>query len=91
MIGDKQLKTNIKRMKIKIVNTLRATLGIILLPIFFTLFIADRFILALMPWMESTRLKNWLTNTELFMMSFLRVFVVSVLIVCYNLLIFILS
>ena len=91
MIGDKQLRTNTKRMKIKIVNTLRATLGIILLPIFFTLFIADRFILALMPWMESKRLKNWLTNTELFMMSFLRVFVVSVLIVCYNLLIFILS
>ena len=75
----------------KIVNILRGTLGVILLPIFFTIFIADRFVLAVMPWMESKRLKTWLDNTELFMYSFLRVFVISVIIICTKLIIFILS
>lgn len=75
----------------KIVNILRGTLGVILLPLFFTIFIADRFVLAVMPWMESKRLKTWLDNTELFMYSFLRVFVISVIIICTKLIIFILS
>lgn len=75
----------------KIVNILRGALGVILLPIFFTIFIADRFVLAIMPWMESKRLKTWLNDSELFMYSFLRVFVISVIIICTKLLIFILS
>lgn len=75
----------------KIVNILRGALGVILLPIFFTIFIADRFVLAIMPWMESKRLKTWLNDTELFMYSFLRVFVISVIIICTKLIIFILS
>lgn len=75
----------------KIVNILRGTLGVILLPLFFTIFIADRFVLAVMPWMESKRLKTWLDNTELFMYSFLRVFVISVIIICTKLIMFILS
>ena len=75
----------------KIVNILRGTLGVILLPLFFTIFIADRFVLAVMPWMESKRLKTWLDNTELFMYSFLRVFVISVIIIFTKLIMFILS
>lgn len=75
----------------KLVNILRGTLGVILLPIFFTIFIADRFVLAIMPWMESKRLKTWLNDSELFMYSFLRVFVISVIIICTKLIIFILS
>ena len=75
----------------KIVNILRGALGVILLPIFFTIFIADRFVLAIMPWMESKRLKTWLNDSELFMYSFLRVFVISVIIICTKLIIFILS
>lgn len=75
----------------KIVNVLRGALGVTLLPIFFTIFIADRFILALMPWMESKRLKTWLNDTELFMYSFLRVFVISVIIIIIKLIVFILS
>ena len=75
----------------KIVNILRGTLGVILLPLFFTIFIADRFVLAVMPWMESKRLKTWLNDTELFMYSFLRVFVISVIIICTKLIMFILS
>ena len=75
----------------KIINILRGTLGVILLPLFFTIFIADRFVLAVMPWMESKRLKTWLDNTELFMYSFLRVFVISVIIICTKLIMFILS
>lgn len=75
----------------KIVNILRGTLGVILLPIFFTIFIADRFVLAVMPWMESKRLKTWLNDTELFMYSFLRVFVISIIIIITKLLMFILS
>ena len=75
----------------KIVNILRGTLGVILLPIFFTIFIADRFVLAIMPWMETKRLKTWLNDSELFMYSFLRVFVISVIIICTKLIIFILS
>lgn len=75
----------------KIVNVLRGALGVILLPIFFTIFIADRFVLAIMPWMESKRLKTWLNDSELFMYSFLRVFVISVIIICTKLIIFILS
>lgn len=75
----------------KILNILRGTLGVILLPLFFTIFIADRFVLAVMPWMESKRLKTWLDNTELFMYSFLRVFVISVIIICTKLIMFILS
>ena len=75
----------------KIIKILRGTLGVILLPLFFTIFIADRFVLAVMPWMESKRLKTWLDNTELFMYSFLRVFVISVIIICTKLIMFILS
>lgn len=75
----------------KIVNILRGALGVILLPIFFTIFIADRFVLAIMPWMESKRLKTWLNDSELFMYSFLRVFVISVIIICTKLIMFILS
>ena len=72
-------------MKDKIKKTLRAMTGIILLPIFITIFMCDRFILIFLFWLESKRLKIWLDDVQMFMHSALRVVALGSMYAMYKL------
>jgi hypothetical protein len=74
----KKLKTQraVNRIKNKFVLTLiGALLGILALPIF----MADRFLMAFLPWIPLPTIKHFYTDEKIVVMSLFRVLIVSIL------------
>jgi hypothetical protein len=58
---------------------LKITFGIILLPIFFTLYMADKFVLWFMPWKTTDTVQIWIYDPKKATYSLFRVlFVLSI-------------
>lgn len=75
----KKLKTQraVNRIKNKFVLTLiGALLGILALPIF----MADRFLMAFLPWIPLPTIKQFYKDEKIVMMSLFRVLIVSILV-----------
>jgi hypothetical protein len=75
----KKLKTQraVNRIKNKFVLTLiGALLGILALPIF----MADRFLMAFLPWIPLATIKQFYTDEKIVVMSLFRVLIVGILV-----------
>lgn len=59
-------------------------LGLILLPFAFALFVADRFILAFLPHLDSVNMKKWFNNTGVMTFSLIRVSVIGLIYAIYK-------
>jgi hypothetical protein len=58
-------------------NKLKTIVGILLMPLVFSLFIFDRIILTILFWSEVPSMKTWMVKDKLMMISFWRVLFVS--------------
>jgi uncharacterized membrane protein len=65
--------------KIRIIQILKITVGVLLLPLFTCVYFADRLILTALFWMETITLKRWFETTTGVVNSFIRVFVVTII------------
>lgn len=72
-------------MKQSVNNFFVAVVGTLLLPMFIALFMADRFVLLFMPWVQQLPINLWWKKTEAMLMSILRVGVISILYGLYKL------
>ena len=60
-------------------------LGVILTPLFFSVFVLDRCILVVLFWVESLRFSKWIDSTEQISYSFIRVLAITCLLLLINL------
>jgi hypothetical protein len=65
--------------KIKIIQGLKITAGVLLLPLFTCVYFADRLILTALFWMETITLKRWFETTTGVVNSFIRVITVTII------------
>ena len=63
--------------KIKIIQVLKITVGVLLLPLFTCVYFADRLILTAFFWMDTITLKRWFETTTGVVNSFIRVISVT--------------
>jgi hypothetical protein len=65
--------------KIRIIQVLKITVGVLLLPLFTCVYFADRFILTALFWLDTITLKRWFETTTGVVNSFVRVITVTVI------------
>lgn len=58
----------------------KLVVGIILTPLTFVLFLADRFVLVFMPHIQMVQITKWFDNTKLMGQSLLRVGTITIII-----------
>ena len=63
--------------KIRIIQILKITVGVLLLPLFTCVYFADRLILTALFWMDTITLKRWFETTTGVVNSFVRVITVT--------------
>ena len=57
----------------KLKKSLKLIVGIVLMPIMFSVFIADRLVVVPLLWLKTDTLLNWLRNNSAMVESFIRV------------------
>lgn len=65
--------------KIKIIQGLKITVGVLLLPLFTCVYFADRLILTALFWLDTITLKRWFETTTGVVNSFMRVITVTII------------
>ncbi len=60
-------------------KNLKTILGIILLPLVFALFMADRIILLVLFWVDAPSMGSWIAKEKLWAMSIIRVLITGLL------------
>jgi hypothetical protein len=65
--------------KIKIIQGLKITVGVLLLPLFTCVYFADRLILTALFWLDTITLKRWFETTTGVINSFVRVITVTII------------
>jgi hypothetical protein len=65
--------------KIKIIQGLKITVGVLLLPLFTCVYFADRLILTALFWMDTITLKRWFETTTGVVNSFVRVITITII------------
>ena len=65
--------------KIKIIQGLKITVGVLLLPLFTCVYFADRLILTALFWLDTITLKRWFETTTGVVNSFIRVITVTII------------
>jgi len=65
--------------KIKIIQGLKITVGVLLLPLFTCVYFADRLILTALFWLDTITLKRWFETTTGVINSFMRVITVTII------------
>jgi hypothetical protein len=65
--------------KIKIIQGLKITVGVLLLPLFTCVYFADRLILTALFWLDTITLKRWFETTTGVVNSFVRVITVTII------------
>jgi hypothetical protein len=65
--------------KIKIIQVLKITVGVLLLPLFTCVYFADRLILTALFWLDTITLKRWFETTTGVVNSFVRVLTVTII------------
>ena len=66
-------------------KTLKNILGIILLPLVFATFMADRLILMVLFWLDAPSMGNWIAKEKLWAMSITRLIITGVLFALFSL------
>ena len=67
----------------KLKKGLKLFIGILLMPIMFSVFIADRLVVVPFVWLKTTSLMTWLRNNSMIVESVIRViFALVVLLIC---------
>jgi hypothetical protein len=65
--------------KIRIIQGLKITVGVLLLPLFTCVYFADRLILSALFWLDTITLKRWFETTTGVVNSFVRVITVIII------------
>ena len=68
----------------KFKKSLKFIVGIVLMPIMFSVFIADRLVLVPLLWLKTDTLLNWLRNNSAMVESFIRVMFALVIYLLLN-------
>ena len=68
----------------KLKKSLKFIVGIVLMPIMFSVFIADRLIVVPLLWLKTDTLLNWLRNNSAMVESFIRVMFALVIYLLLN-------
>lgn len=68
----------------KFKKVLKFIIGIVLMPIMFSVFIADRLVVVPLLWLKTDTLLNWLRNNSAMVESFIRVMFALVIYLLLN-------
>lgn len=68
----------------KLKKSLKFIVGIVLMPIMFSVFIADRLVVVPLLWLKTDTLLNWLRNNSAMVESFIRVMFALVIYLLLN-------
>lgn len=68
----------------KFKKSLKFIVGIVLMPIMFSVFIADRLVVVPLLWLKTDTLLNWLRNNSAMVESFIRVMFALVIYLLLN-------
>lgn len=68
----------------KFKKSLKIIVGIVLMPIMFSVFIADRLVVVPLLWLKTDTLLNWLRNNSAMVESFIRVMFALVIYLLLN-------
>ena len=68
----------------KFKKSLKFIVGIVLMPIMFSVFIADRIVVVPLLWLKTDTLLNWLRNNSAMVESFIRVMFALVIYLLLN-------
>jgi uncharacterized protein YneF (UPF0154 family) len=64
---------------------LKAILGVILAPIFLSVFFTDRAILVLLPWLQSKTMMSWFRDNKAILESIIRVVFFAIVVLIFKL------
>lgn len=68
----------------KLKKSLKFIVGVVLMPIMFSVFIADRLVVVPLLWLKTDTLLNWLRNNSAMVESFIRVMFALVIYLLLN-------
>ena len=68
----------------KFKKSLKFIVGIVLMPIMFSVFIADRLVVVPLLWLKTDTLLNWLRNNSAMVESFIRVVFALIVYLLFN-------
>ena len=68
----------------KFKKSLKFIVGIVLMPIMFSVFIADRLVVVPLLWLKTDTLLNWLRNNSAMVESFIRVMFALIVYLLFN-------